>query len=560
MVKNGINSILIFCIGVVSILIVNQLAIKYPLRIDLTDEKRYTISDPSKNLLKSLDDVAYIEVYLEGELPSGFKRLKNSIKETLDEFSVYAGSNLQFKFIDPTIAQSNKARNEFYQSLIEKGLLATNLTYSKDGNKSEKLVFPGAIISYYGAEKPVILLKGNQSASAEERLNQSIEGLEYELINALRTLASDRRKRIAILQGHGQPDSLQMAGLTNALVDKYDVFQVNLRNRKKDLQGYDAIVLAKPTEKFTENEKYILDQYIVNGGKTLMFLDALHVNMDSASGDGTYALPYELNLTDMLFKYGVRINQNYIQDMFCGNYPVVTGNMGDQPQVRMLPWPFFPVINTFGDHPIVKNMDALTSKFVSNIDTVKAIGIKKTPLLSTSQYSRVLSYPVKVGFNDLRNDLSPDNYAAGNQNIAYLLEGSFTSVYKNRILPGLSNEIDFVEKGPEGGIMVCSDGDLIRNEFNLQNGDPLELGADPFTGTQYANKDFVLNALEYLLNDKGIITAKGKEIRIRPLDKIKIGEEKLKWQLINILVPLLLILLYGIIRFYMRKRKYATNN
>ena len=291
-----------------------------------------------------------------------------------------------------------------------------------------------------------------------------------------------------------------------------------------------------------------------------MFLDALHVNMDSASGDGTYALPYELNLTDMLFKYGVRINQNYIQDMFCGNYPVVTGNMGDQPQVRMLPWPFFPVINTFGDHPIVKNMDALTSKFVSNIDTVKAIGIKKTPLLSTSQYSRVLSYPVKVGFNDLRNDLSPDNYAAGNQNIAYLLEGSFTSVYKNRILPGLSNEIDFVEKGPEGGIMVCSDGDLIRNEFNLQNGDPLELGADPFTGTQYANKDFVLNALEYLLNDKGIITAKGKEIRIRPLDKIKIGEEKLKWQLINILVPLLLILLYGIIRFYMRKRKYATNN
>lgn len=560
MVSRSKEQILIFLIGIMVIVIINQLVGRFPIRLDLTDEKRYTISEASKALLESLDDIAYVEVYVEGELPSGFKRLRNAIQETLDEFSVHAGTNLQFKFVDPSVARNTKARNEFYKSLVDKGLQPTNLAYSKDGNKTEKLIFPGVIMSYYGEEKAVMLLKGNQAASAEERLNQSIEGLEYELIQALRVMASDRKKRIAMIRGHGEPDSLQLAGLTNALLEKYDVFQVNLPKREASLQEYDAVILAKPTERFSEREKFILDQYIVKGGRALMFLDALHVDMDSASGEGTLALPYELNLSDMLFRYGVRINQNYVQDMVSGNYPVVTGNMGEQPQIRMLPWPFFPVINTFGNHAIVKNMDAISGKFVSDIDTVRATGIRKTPLLFTSQYSRVLSFPVKVGFNDLRNDLSPASYNAGSKAIAYLLEGRFTSLYKNRILPPDVSKSDFSAQGSAGALVVCSDGDMIRNEFNLKTGDPLELGSDPFSGTFYANKDFVLNALEYLLNDKGIITAKGKEIKIRPLDKVKLAEDKLFWQLVNLVLPLVLIIAYGIVRFYLRKKKYASFN
>lgn len=553
-----IEHILKLLIGLVIIIIINQLIAKFPVRFDLTDEKRYSISEASEDLLKNLDDVVYVEVYLDGELPSGFKRLKKSIAEILDEFSFYAGNNIEYKFIDPSIAKSTKARNEFYQSIVRKGIRPTNLAFNKDGNKTEKLIFPGAVISYLGQEKAVMLLKGNQSASSEERLNQSIEGIEFELSNAIRILASDQRKRIALIQGHNEPDSLNIAGLNNALLEKYDVFKVDLPSRTKSLKNYDAIIIGKPTTRFSEQEKFKIDQYIMNGGKALFFIDALHVDMTEAEGDGTVALPYDLNLTDMLFKYGVRINQNYVQDIVSGNYPIVAGNMGDQPQIRMMPWPFFPVINSFGSHSIVKNMDAISVKFTSNIDTVKANGIVKTPLLYTSQYSRVITPPVSVSFNDLRNDLNPEIFTAGPQAIGYLLEGTFTSLYKNRILPKGIDKKNFRETGVHSNIIICADGDMIRNEFSLKTGEPLELGVDPFTNTTYANKDFILNGLEYLLNEKGIITAKAKEIKIRPLDKVKVANEKLKWQLINLLLPIVILITYGAMRFYLRKRRYAN--
>jgi len=544
-------------IGLVLVVILNQLVAKFPMRFDLTDEKRFSISKASESLLKNLDDVVYIEVYLDGELPSGFKRLKKSIKETLEEYAYYAGDNIEYKFIDPSIAKSTKARNEFYQSIAQKGIRPTNLAFNKDGNKTEKLIFPGAVVNYFGSERAVMLLKGNQSASSEERLNQSIEGIEFELSNAIRILASDQRKSIGLIQGHGEPDSLNIAGLNNALLEKYDVFKVDLPNRNNSLNRFDAIIIGKPIYGFTEQEKYKIDQFIVQGGKALFFLDALHVNMDSASGEGTIALPYNLNLNDMLFKYGIRMNQNYVQDIVSGNYPIVAGNMGNQPQVRMLPWPFFPVINAFGNHPIVKNMDAITVKFVSNIDTVKAVGIRKTPLMFSSQYSRVVNPPVRVSFNDLRNDLNPEIFTSGPQAISYLLEGTFTSMYNNRILPKGINKSSFKSKGSPSGIVVVADGDMIRNEFSLKTGEPLELGVDPFSTTTYANKDFILNALEYLLNDQGLITAKSKEIKIRPLDKVKVANEKLKWQLINLLLPLVFLVVYGVGRFYMRRRKYT---
>ena len=558
MVSRRAENILQFLIGLMVVVIANQLISKYPLRFDLTEEKRYSISDASKQLLKSLDDVAYVEVYLDGELPSGFKRLKKSIQETLDDFQFYAGQNIEYKFIDPSQAAGQQAKNEFYRSIANKGIQPTNLAFTKDGNKTEKLIFPGAVVSYYGKEKAVMLLKGNQAASSEERLNQSIEGLEYELSSAIRTLASDQKKKVGIVVGHGESDSLDIAGVRNALLEKYEVFTVDLPRREKSLDNYDALIIAKPTEAFSEKEKYKLDQFIMKGGKALFFLDAMHVDMDSAvNGGGTIAIPHELNLTDLLFKYGVRVNQNYVQDIVCGNFPVVAGNMGDQPQLRMLPWPFYPVVNKFGDHSIVKNMDAVAMKFASNMDTVKAVGIKKTPLLYTSQYSRVLSFPVQVALNDLQNNLDPDRFNQGEQAVAYLLEGVFTSLFKNRNLPDGVDKSDFRETGVKTGILVCSDGDLIRNDFSLKTGDPLELGADPFSQTKYANQDFVLNALEYLLNDNGIITAKAKEIKLRPLDKVKIAEEKTKWQIINLALPLVLLLIYGVVRAYLRKRKYA---
>ncbi|UXX78308.1 gliding motility-associated ABC transporter substrate-binding protein GldG [Reichenbachiella carrageenanivorans] len=556
--QKRIESLLRLGIGLLLLVILNQLAGIYPMRLDLTEEKRYSVTPATRAMLEDLQDVVYIEVFLEGEMPAGFKRLRKAIEETLSQFDYYADGLVKVDFIDPSAALNEKARNEYFRSLMQRGLQPTNLSYKRDGNKTEKLIFPGAIVSYYGQEVPVTLLRGSQSATAEERLNQSIEGLEYELANAIRILSNDRKKTVALIQGHGEPDSLNLAGLTNALLEKYDVFNVDLSTGNKDLGIYDAVIFPKPATVFSTEEKYEIDQYIMNGGKTLFFVDALRVNMDSASGEGTFAFPYELGLDDMFFKYGVRINRDYVQDIVCGEYPIVAGNMGDQAQIRMLPWPFFPMVNNFGNHPIVKNLDAVSMKFVSTIDTVKADGIEKIPLLKTSQYSMVNQAPVKVAFNELRKNLDPERFNQGSKNVAYLLKGKFTSIYKNRILPKGINKSEFKGTGKETSILICSDGDMIRNEFSLKDGTPMELGLSPYSQMKFANKDFVMNAVDYMLNDQGLIVSKNKSLAIRPLDKVKIAKEKLIWQLINLVLPIVLLVIYGVLRAYWRKRKYAS--
>ncbi|MEO9802479.1 MAG: gliding motility-associated ABC transporter substrate-binding protein GldG [Reichenbachiella sp.] len=555
--QKRIESLLKLAIGIVMIVILNQLAGLFPLRLDLTEEKRYSVTPATRALLNDLQETVYVEVFLEGEMPAGFKRLRQAIEETLNQFDYYSAGLVQVDFIDPSAALNEKARNEYFRSLFERGLQPTNLSYKRDGNKTEKLIFPGAIVSYFGQEVPVMLLNGSQSASSEERLNQSIEGLEYELANAIRILANDRRKTVALIKGHGEPDSLNLAGLTNALLEKYDVFNVRLGDRARNLSRYDAVIFPKPTTSFPAPEKFQIDQYIMNGGKALFFVDALRVNMDSASGEGTFAFPYELELDDMFFKYGVRVNRDYVQDIVCGEYPIVAGNMGDQAQIRMLPWPFFPLVNNFGNHAIVKNLDVVSMKFVSTIDTVKADGIEKIPLLKTSQYSMVNQAPVKVAFNELRKNLDPERFNQGSKNVSYLLKGKFTSVFKNRILPKGIDKSNFKEYGAETSILICSDGDMIRNEFSLKDGTPLELGLSSYSQLKFANKDFVMNALDYMLNDQGLIVSKNKSFAIRPLDKVKVANEKLKWQVINLLLPIALLIIYGLARAYWRKKKYA---
>lgn len=548
-----------FLIGVVFVVIVNQLSYRFPIRLDLTEENRFTINEATKQMLTNLDDVVFVDVYLYGDMPSGFERLQRSVRETLDEFSIYAGGNIQYRFVDPDQARSEQARNEFMQYLANNGIQPTNVFANEDGNRIQKLIFPGAIVSYYGDEQGVLLLKGNRGASPEEILNQSIENIEFEIANAIRTLVQTERKLIGFVRGHNELDSLELAGFTNVLLEKYDVFNVNLNRLQRPLSTYDALLVIKPEEPFNELEKYNLDQYIMNGGKAMFFIDAMGVNMDSASGEGTIAFPKELNLRDQLFKYGVRINDNLVQDVSSGDYPVIAGNIGDQPQITMLPWPFFPVANQFGDHSIVKNIDAVYVKFVSNIDTVREEGIAKTPLIYTSQYSRVMAPPVRVAFNDLQQSLDPQLFIDGIQPIAYLLEGEFTSLYNNRILPKGADKSSFIEQGVRSKIIVCSDGDLVRNEINIQTNQPMDLGYDQFKQVTYGNKDFVMNSLEYLLDEKGLINARNKEISIRPLDKVKIQDERSWWQAFNLLLPIVVLIAFGYLKYYLRRRKYARN-
>lgn len=552
-----IEDILKFFIGLMILVILNQLAAHVPMRWDLTEEKRFSIQPATKELLRSLQEVVYVDVYLDGELPAGFVRLKRSIRETLDEFRIYAGDNLQYKFTDPDQAATQSSRNQFYASLAEKGIQPSNVIDTKEGQRTERLVFPGAVVAQGTRERGVLLLKGNKGAGPDEQLNQSIEGLEYELASAIRGLSSGDRQRIGLIRGHGELSDRDISDFTTSLSSQYHVGEVDL-SIYQDLIGYDALVVLKPVQPFSELEKYNLDQFIMQGGKAMFFLDALQLDMDSIRGEGTYAFPFETNLDDMLFRYGVRINKDLVVDRFGQRYPIVVGSLGNQANLQWMPWPFYPLINRTGDHPIVKNLDAISARLVSSIDTVKADEVQKTPLLFSSQYSIKAAYPVKVGLNDLRKEFNPETFNQGPIPVAYLLEGTFTSLYKNRMEPeGVTNR-DLLNEG-NSKIVVVADGDMMTSQINPRTDRPLPMGFDLAAQQElFANRDFLLNSMAYLLNDQGIINARNKEIKIRPLDSVRIAESKLYWQLFNLITPLLLLLFYGISRHFLRKRKYAS--
>jgi len=546
-----------FLIGIFLLLIINNMASRAFFRIDLTEEKRYTIAKPTRELLRNLEDVVTIEVFLAGDLPAGFERFQKSIRETLEEFKSYAGGNLQYQFIDPATAISEKSRNQFMQRLNSKGIQPTNLFATEEGKQIEKLIFPGAIVYYGGQEEGVMLLKGNLAAGSQERLNQSIEGIEYELISTMRSMVMTDKKMVGILKGHGTPSQAGMAGLKNLVRDDYLIRDVALGDT--ELDKIDVLMVIKPTLRFSESEKYEIDQYLMNGGKIFWLIDALRVSMDSLGGEGSIAAPYDLNLLDMLFQYGIRINNNHIMDLNASAYPVVVGNVGDQPQIRPMPWPYFPLINNFGNHPVTRNLNAIYTQFISTMDTVKATGVTKTPLMFTSQYCKIRQAPYPLNLNQIREGYNPEAFNAGPFTVSYLLDGTFTSLFKNRILPDNIAKESFLTESTNTKMIVVSDGDIAISATNPQTGEAVPLGFDPITQQQFANQDFILNAIAYLIDEDGLITARNKEIKIRPLDKIKVQEGKLKWQLINLALPLVVLILFGVVKLLLRKRKYGRS-
>ena len=552
-----LNRFLILSVGLLSLLLVIQLLQLVNVRWDLTEEKRYTVSEPSKNVLRNLNEPLLIESYLAGELPSNFERFKKAVEETLNQLAYYANGQIQFRFIDPSQAKSNRSRNDYYRSLIDKGLQPTNLTYTQNGKKSEKLVFPGILISYGERELAVPLLKGNRAALPEEMINQSIEGLEYEIVAGIQQIVASRKKKIAFIMGHEEPDSSNLAGFTNAILSQYDLYKLDLSQRQAPISGYDVVVIGKPKTAFSTREKYYLDQYVMRGGRLLVFIDALKVNVREAEGEGTIALPYELNLEDLLFRYGVRINRDYLIDFNSGFFPGVLGNIGDQPRIELMPWPFFPVATNYGDHAITKGLDATVFKFASSIDTVKAVGVEKTPIILSSPYTKVLTPPVQVRFEDWIQGLDPNFFQGSAQVMGYLLEGTFTSLFKNRPLPAGDLAGDFRESSPSTKMIIVSDGDFIRNDFNIQSGEPLALGVDPYVRTTYANEEFLLRSLSYLTDEDGLTLARNKQVKIRPLDRVKISAERQRWIVINTVLPVLLILALGFIKYSVRRKKFA---
>ncbi|HTF20116.1 MAG TPA: gliding motility-associated ABC transporter substrate-binding protein GldG [Chryseolinea sp.] len=549
-----LGDVLLFLNGLVAVVLLNMLLSSFFFRLDLTEEKRYSIKPQTRELLRDLTDDVYIEVFLEGDLNAEFRRFQKAIQETLEEFAVYSNGRVKYSFTDPAAATGQKAQAEFMNDLAARGIQPTNVISNSQGQRVEKIVFPGLTVSYDGMESGVMLLKGNKAGSPAEEINQSIEGIEFEVARAISKLAKDDRKQVAFVRGHGELDSLNTVSIFQDIREEFDVVNTALAN--PSLNNFDALVLAKPTKRFSPQDKFFIDQYIMLGKPVLFLIDKLDASMDSASRDDYFALPYNTDLDEMLFKYGVRVNLDLVQDRMAGFYPIVTGQRGGKPQMNLLDWPFFPLINHYPEHPITRNLDAVLTRFVSSVDTVKATGIKKTPLLLTSKLSRTLGVPVKVSVNDLRAPVPDEQFTNPFVPVGYLLEGSFTSLFKNRFLPdGISKE-GFKPDGAQARLVVIGDGDLVRNDFNTRANQPQPLGFDVATNYTFANRELILNILGYLTSEEGLIQVRNKQVKIRPLDKTLI-QDTFKWQLINLVLPLVMLIAFGVVRMYWRKRKYA---
>jgi ABC-2 type transport system permease protein len=391
-------------------------------------------------------------------------------------------------------------------------------------------------------------------------LNNSIQQLEYELANTIRKLASEKVSTVAFIEGHGELDSLSTADIMKSLSEYYNIKRIKINEQLKALQNIDAIVIAKPDSAFSEKDKFIIDQFIMRGGKVLWLIDRTYADMDSLNKSSNFmALTKDLNLDDMLFKYGVRINTNLVQDLQAVPIPIVIGYIGNQPQQKFFPWFYSPLLMPYSKHPIVKNLNAIKAEFISTIDTVGAKGITKIPLLHTSKYAKILPTPVRVSINMLREEPKIEQFNKSYKTLAVLLEGEFESNFKNRLAPEIvdSKEINFREKSIPTKMIVVADGDIIKNQIHHSTGRPMPLGYDKYTKEVYGNKNFILNAMNYLLDDSGLIGARSKEIKLRLLDIDKLKKERSRWQFLNVVAPLLLVVLYGLIRFYWRKRKYT---
>jgi gliding-associated putative ABC transporter substrate-binding component GldG len=535
---------------VVGLLLINFLGSHYYTRFDLTHDKRYTLTETSKSIVNDLKFPLVVKIYLQGDFPAEFKRLQIETKQFLEELRA-ENSNLKIQFINP---------DSFRERLIKKGMTPSRLTVEENGKLSEAIIFPWAEVLYRNKVTLVNLLPNSNAASQDEQLQFAIESLEYSFVSAIHTISRQSRQKIAIISGNGELQDLELYSFLNEVKDKYslakftlDSVLTNPQQTLRALTNFDLAIIAKPTIKFSDNEKLTLDQFITNGGKTLWMIDNVQADQDSLLQTGkmlTY--PRDLNLTDLLFAYGVRINTSIVKDLYAAKIPLATGNTGNKTQFQNLPWFFHPLVNGNAQHPITKNIRPVRLQFTTQIDTLKN-DIKKTPLLATSLLSAKMGTPNYVELKSIADEPNQNQFNSGNQLTAVLLEGEFKSAYKDRIKP--FNTAIYKEKSSPNKMVVIADGDIGRNQ--LLKGEPYDLSRDKWTQETFGNKEFLLNTVDYLLDDTGITTLRNKSLKINLLDKKKAFEERSFWQLFNIVLPLVLLAVFGFIFNYLRRRKYS---
>lgn len=529
-------------------------------RFDLTQDKRYTLSPATISIVEEVKEPLYIDVFLEGQFPGEFKRLQDETKQLLEEFHA-RNSNIIFNFINPL--EGENGPDEAIQKLYSMGMTPVNVTVDDKGKQSQELVFPWAMANYGKKTVKFPLLKNMLGASTAEKVVSSVQHLEYAVTDAINKVTKEKEKKVAIIKGNGEMNDRLIGDFIRTVRESYyiapftlDSVSKNPELTLKQLKGYDLAVIAKPAEAFTEQEKQVLDQYIVNGGKTLWMVDAVQIEMDSLYNETgtTLAFPRDLNINDMFFKYGIRINPDLVKDEIATRIKLATGAQGSETQFQEYLWRFSPYVYPDSKNPIVKNMDGIKFEFANSIDTLKN-GIKKTVLLRSSQYSRKVGTPAEINLSMVEEQTSPKDYVGkGFVPVAVLLEGKFHSAFENRILP--FKDPSFKNEGKAGKMIVISDGDIAKNQLDKEF-QPMELGYDKWTGVLYDNKGFVMNCVNYLLDDKGLINIRSKDVDLPLLDVEKVHENYTAAMFITVGLPIVILALFGFLFTYLRKRKYS---
>lgn len=533
-------------------------------QFDLTEEGRYTLSKPTKALLKDVKDVMYVKILLEGEFPAGFKRLQSNVKKTLDEFRAKNG-NIEYSFEDPNQG-SNEEINKRRKALAEQGVVPMQLTVKSSGETERKVIYPYAIINYAGRAMPVNLLEAQVPGQPQEvTLNNSIATLEYKLVNAMQKVMYAEHPQVAFLKGHGELAEVKIIDFEQNLRQAgYQTEHIILDSVAKIKKEIAVLIIAKPKTAFSEKDKFKIDQFVMYGGKILWLIDRLSADLDSLQITNRYVPhDYPLNIDDQLFKYGARIQPNLILDLECAKIPLRVGEQGAGQQFENFNWYYHPLIASKSSQPIVKNLDRVWMQFPSTIDTIRTkTAVKKTVLLTASNRTRLQFSPVELNFEILRYEPDNSKFDKKDLPVAVLLEGAFPSLYENRVSEEMTAGLkqigmDFKSVSAPTKMLVVSDGDVAANSFDSKNQVPNPMGYNPFMRYTFGNKDFLMNAVEYMMDEKGIIEARSKEVKLRLLDDVRLQKEKTFWQVINVLVPLVLLVVFGLIFNYLRKRKYA---
>jgi len=536
-------------------------------RTDLTAEKRYTISDATRKMLQGLDSNVDVTVLLGGDLPAGFRKLAGSTEDLLEEFRDISGNKLSYRFEHPGANLPDTLKASLIDSLRSLGINATNVkAQMKEGEGEEQqLVYPGAVIRYKDRTIGVDFLQGQNFQDGLSSLNNAEALLEYKLAGSINKIRLDTVPLIGYLAGNGEPLDYRVYDLIEKTLRPNYAFRILPIDSVQFIPDFfKAVLILKPLQRFNDSQKRKIDQYVMHGGKLIWMIDNLYASLDSLQrSQGEFiAFDMGLNLEDQLFKYGVRINQDLVQDLQCDKIPSVIGQAGGKPQIQLLPWPYFPLLRSTSGHPISKNLDYVLSQFPQSLDTVQVKNIRKTVLLSTSPESRILATPARVEWASVRNQDDLETFTKSNVPVAVLLEGKFESLYANRLSKAMADSLSavgspFIQESKEDNKMiVIADGDLAINAID-QNDGPLQMGTNMFTKQQYANREFLLNALEYMVDQSGILETRGKDFTLRLLDKTKYEESKSFWQILNIVLPVLVVMFFIALYQYFRKLRYG---